>query len=436
MASPGRKLWFAIGCSVAVAGFGHAQVASPADGAGSTTGGCVVPSADALAASADPDPRAPYPYQDWVANPAAQDAVDKVNSTISARFGAPGADGQDDPLRAGLIGEALDHYKQQFVVVVDPTLVNQPALEKELQSAADAAAAEALDVVVVDGCHSAGELLDAQAVVDGFAWEPKPEAPYALELDAATSTVSVTFDEKDRSSADGLTAKLGDLVTIDFASVGRGSGGRLSDDPPHWGGARIRHPANDPVSRGTSAFTAEMPVPGGPNGSVTTAHGWNEGWDLFADGFFGEARGMAPLPEFDMMRIHGAGQTTYSRVIHVDPCCPVARDVVDAGNPAGVGSFVCISGSASLSHCGLEIMNMDATLCDPPGFCTGNLFRSHKDGEAVSQNMDSGGPMYNRFGNNDAAIRGMNIGNNGVENSYAHKVSTIRTQLGITRIAP
>jgi hypothetical protein len=419
--------------SVAWVGVQPASLAAVAAGGEA----CTVPKYQPPAA-ASADRLGHYPYQDWLANPAAQEAVAAVNSRLSAQFGPPGADGESDPLRAGLIGVVPDYYNQEFVVVADPSLVDGGNLEQELQAAADDSGTDAnqdspLKVRVAASCNSSSDLLQAQDAIGKRDWSPQaPEASYAFELDAATSTFSFTFDEKDREVADALKTKLQDLVTITFGPVSYASGGRHSDYAPHWGGAEIRHPATGGVC--TSGFTATMPVPGGPNGSVTAAHCYENGDDLYANGFFGEARGESNFPEYDMMRIHGEDMTTYARKIHVDPCCPTVRDVVDNGNPAGVGSFVCASGEATEAVCGLEVVNMDAHLCVLPT-CTEHLFRAHKDANIIAGG-DSGGPVYNRFGDTDAAIRGMISGMSGSENLFASKVSAMKDHLNITCIQP
>lgn len=166
-----------------------------------------------------------FPYQDWIANADAQAAVANVNSALSQEFASPGADDGTAALSAGLIGVAVDHYDQQFDVVVDPALVDPDALGQKLQAIANDAGSESgsassegsapagsapLAVKVIAGCNSSSELLEAQSVIDKRAWSPDAaEASYAFELDAATSTYHVTIDEKNRSTADGLCAAPG-----------------------------------------------------------------------------------------------------------------------------------------------------------------------------------------------------------------------------------
>lgn len=87
--------------------------------------------------------------------------------------------------------------------------------------------------------------------------------------------------------------------------------------------------------------------------------------------------------------------------------------------------------------CGLEVMNMDATFCPPDG-CTPNLMTTRRDNDVIVRDGDSGGPVYNRFGSSDAAIRGMIIGRSGSgQTMFSHKTLTIENHLDVrVAIAP
>jgi hypothetical protein len=178
-------------------------------------------------------------------------------------------------------------------------------------------------------------------------------------------------------------------------------------------------------------------MPNGNLGSVSAGHCFNNGNNIFSGSeFYGEARGESGFPRFDMIRIAPAGET-FARRIHVDPCCPVVRTVVAASNPA-LNSFVCVSGMVTRAVCGLEVRSVNARFCDAAG-CTPNLIRAVKPGERIVRPGDSGGPVYNRFGSDNAAIRGMIIaGNTGGagDRMWAHKVSTVRNHLNVSGIAP
>jgi hypothetical protein len=387
---------------------------------------CVIPSDESLAAAQAAPVSSHFPYQEWIANDEAQEAVATIGAAMDARFGEPG---EGDPLSAGLIGITADHQAQELVVVVDPALVDPEGLEQQLGSAARGAP---LRVRTQAACHSAQELLAARAVIEARTWHPRvTSATYAFDLDARTSTFGFVFAEQDRDVADALQALLGDRVTIEFDAPSRAS--RLEDGEPHWGGAGIRR-GRDARNNCTSAFTAVMPS--GNLGSISAGHCFDNGNNVFSGRErYGEARGETGFPRFDMIRIAPAGET-FARRIHVDPCCPVVRTVVAAGNPA-VNSFVCVSGMVTRAVCGLEVRSVNARFCDVSG-CTPNLIRAVKPDERIVRGGDSGGPVYNRFGSDNAAIRGMIIaGNTGGDGDrmWAHKVSTIRNHLNVGGIS-
>jgi hypothetical protein len=130
-----------------------------------------------------------------------------------------------------------------------------------------------------------------------------------------------------------------------------------------------------------------------------------------------------------MGRIHPSGESFDNR-IHVDPCCPVVRTVVSSGNP-GVADPICVSGMVTRALCGLEVTTLNATLCDASG-CTPNLIRATRGGDVVARGGDSGGPMYNRIGDTQAAARGMIVG--GPLSGTAvlgHRIGTVTSHLNV-----
>lgn len=181
-------------------------------------GDCRIAGDKPLADSESAPLKRPYPYQEWLANPEAQEGVSLVNAAMRARFGAPG--GAKDPLRSGLIGIAIDHHAQEMVVVVDPSRVDERTVEDEAQSAAEGTP---LQVRGGPACHSAAELLDARAVIEDRDWHPGAStATYAWNLAAKTGTFHLIFSDEDRNEAKALKARLGDTVTIKFSgTVGR-----------------------------------------------------------------------------------------------------------------------------------------------------------------------------------------------------------------------
>jgi hypothetical protein len=400
----------------------QAQGSSEPDAPSQASADCVIPSDEALHAKETAPPEEPLPSDAWLANDAAQGAVQTIDQALTARFGDDDLDAGRDPLQAGLIGVASDDHARELVVVVDPEMVDQDALQGELRSRVSDST---LRVRVGPSCHSAADLLAAEAALDARTWHARAAAvSYGAFLDARTSTFNVTFSAEDQPVADALKATLGEAVTIEFGTPTRR--GRLDDGEPHWGGAGIGRPRNNNFC--TSGFTVQLPNHG-TQGSVTAGHCFANGQRIWSGPeFYGHTHGERGFPRFDMIRIHPHGETFAPR-IHTDPGSPTVRTVVASGNPRR-GSFVCVSGMVTRAKCGLEVTSTRARLCDPSG-CTPNLFRAAKPGETVGRGGDSGAPVYNRFSNATAAIRGMEIGGTRPTNIYAHKVSTITRHLNV-----
>ncbi len=130
-----------------------------------------------------------------------------------------------------------------------------------------------------------------------------------------------------------------------------------------------------------------------------------------------------------MIRIASSIET-YSNKIHVDPCCPSVRTVVSDGDTA-VNNYICASGMTTRAVCGVRVISMSGTLCD--GGCTPNLgVAEDPNGRTVGQGGDSGAPIYNRWSNSRAAIRGMEIGGTAPDNIYFHKISRMESILGMS----
>jgi hypothetical protein len=379
-----------------------------------------------------------YEYQAWIANPAAQAALDRVQSLLDSYFGLNQDSGDSDALRAGLVGIALDHAAQIVDVVVDPTSVDVGDLTRRANAlvGADPATNRPLfRVVVKGGCSSAGALAQARAFLDGLGLGVAPHG-WGFYLDAHDSTYHVTISPRDVSATAVVSSGLGSRATIDFQEVSLLD--RFNDGQPHWGGSGIR-PGSYSSNICTSAFTI---VFSGSRGSVTAGHcfaadGAINGRNVFSGSqdYGGQTAGASDYPNYDMVRIGNGGQS-WDNKIHVDPCCPTVRTVTSSGNPS-VGDFICDSGMTTLAICGLEVHAIDQTLCLSDG-CRLHLIRADRNGDIVARGGDSGGPQYNRIGDTNAAARGMIVAGGGCDASqrcttvYGHRISAVTGHLNVT----
>jgi len=394
-----------------------------------TTTGCAVPDYLATHTPGARTEAGYYEYQAWIANDSSQATLDRVQRLLKSHFGLNEESGDLDALRGGLIGIALDHAAQTVNVVVDPTLVDVTGLSSRANAALGPSAFE---VAVIAGCSSAQELAEARTFLDGLGTKLAPHF-WGYYLDAHDSTYHVTFSPEDKAAAALVTSRLGDRVTIEFEASALLS--RMNDGQPHWGGAGIR-PGSRSQNICTSAFTVRLPS--GSRGSVTAGHcfaddGAINGRDVLSgdQNYGGETAGAHDYPNYDMVRI-GNGNQTWDNRIHVDPCCPVVRNVTASGNP-DVGDFICNSGMTTRAICGLEVRAIDQTFGGRV-----HLIRAVRGGDIIARGGDSGGPMYNRLGDSNAAARGMIVLGSGCDAErrcttvYGHRISAVVSHLSVT----
>ncbi|HXL44765.1 MAG TPA: hypothetical protein VN960_12000 [Gaiellaceae bacterium] len=385
-----------------------------------------------------------YEYQAWIASDASQPALDRLQRLVRSYFGLGEESGDSEALPRGLIGIALDHADETVNVVVDPSIVSIPDLTAAALAAVSAGSSTPpFKVAVRPGCFSGKELAAARSFLDALVKNRPAIAPHGwgFYLDGHDSTYHVGIDPADMDAATIFTSELGARVTIEVENGARLD--RLNDGQPHWGAAGIR-PGALSDNNCTSTFTFLYPTTGNLL-SVTAGHcftgtGAINGRDVFSgnEAYGGETSGAFDYPSYDMVRINNGGQT-WDNKIHVDPCCPSVRTVVASGNP-DVGDPICLSGMVTRAICGLEVRTIDGIKCDG-GLCTIKLIRADRSGDIIARSGDSGGPMYNRSGDDNAAARGMiNLGGDCTEVNfqlrckivYGHRISAITGHLDVT----
>lgn len=180
------------------------------------------PAADCRVQTVNPG-AGPGDYR-WLANARAQKANGRLQTELNRTFGEQPASKESPPvhvqLEHGLIGQVLNGAYREIVVVVDPALVNIPELDARLRRVAGAA----LAVRVQGGCFSAGELIDAGAVLSARDWHPRVRyVSYGSGLRAATSSWGVGFEDTPlgHEVGDALAARLGARVTVTYDPVER-----------------------------------------------------------------------------------------------------------------------------------------------------------------------------------------------------------------------
>ncbi len=165
-------------------------------------------------------------YQDWLANPRAQEDVTRINDVVDAitpQLAIAEVTGEYDllaieydplalQLASGVIGVTIDHVKQLFLVVVDPAVIAIDELQRDLS-----AVSGELNVEVRAGCHSIEEITAARHVIRGRNWHPQvSKATYAFYLDPATAAFKVDMAEADREVGNALSEALGEMVDVTY----------------------------------------------------------------------------------------------------------------------------------------------------------------------------------------------------------------------------
>ncbi|MEX2323651.1 MAG: hypothetical protein WEA29_07785 [Acidimicrobiia bacterium] len=370
-----------------------------------------------------------FSHEDWIANERAQEDVNRVHGILANLPRSKSLDGNTTPeeetlasrLSQGVVGVTHDNVTQQFIIVVDATVIDMEGLKTDLavlESELD------IDIQIRPGCHSIDDLARAETVLRGRAWHADAsKATYGFYVDPATATFNVTLSPENRALGDALGETLGELVTIEYGEPSRR--GRLNDGEPHYGGAGIGTLNNNFC---TSGFTI---VKSGARGSVTAGHCYSNGTSVYSGPqYYGYSTGKASFPTYDMIRIASSVET-YANKIHVDPCCPSVRTVVSDADTQ-VDNYVCVSGMVTRAVCGLRVVSMSGELCDALG-CTPNLgIAEDPAGRTVGQGGDSGAPIYTRWSNNRAQIHGMEIGGTAPTNVYFHKISRMESILGMS----
>lgn len=390
----------------------------------STTPLCSFPDQSGLAAQAVPTEAGHLAHEDWAANDAAQADIIAINGALDTLARAPASSDTPEDLpmtwamTSGIIGTTLDNVSQSLVVAIDPNLVDANVVKRLLLPVAGQ-----IQIEIVPGCHSVAELAAAHDVIEAREWHPDARrASYGYYYDVAEAAFVFTFSKDDANAAAALEKALTDFVVVSIGAPSRL--GRLDDGQPHYGGAGIGTQNNNFC---TSGFTAAK---SGAKGSVTAAHCYaSNGLNVWSGPmYYGVTADRQPFPTYDMIRIAPNGQS-FTNKIHVDPCCPSVRTVTAKGDTS-VNEFVCLSGMTTRAVCGVKVVSMSGTFCDPG--CTPNLGYGEKPGYVIAQGGDSGGPVYNRFSTSNAAIRGMIIARDNPWNVYFHKISRIEDRLGVT----
>lgn len=114
------------------------------------------------------------------------------------------------PYAASLVGVTFENEPETAVVVLYPSFTAYEELQAKL-----APRVKPLPVVLRPGCHTAEQLAEALAILQGRAWHPKAATtPAGWHLDVASSAYAVVVDDSAPEVAQALREKLGDRATV------------------------------------------------------------------------------------------------------------------------------------------------------------------------------------------------------------------------------
>lgn len=258
--------------------------------------------------------------------------------------------------------------------------------------------------------------------------------PYTVDVDATTGRIVLTFGDVDATTLSNSEAISGlpDLVDVESDAAGgffRASRG--SDSPPHWGGAGIYNSSGDGC---TTGFTVKRNDTGA-RASLTAGHcgtpNGNGGTWYSGSYTYGTKNDAYGFPDYDQARLVGQ---TYDPVIWTnngeDP--NTIRGVSEANDPA-IGGSVCMSGFATGTPCAIIVKSLTASACDSSG-CTTYLGRGKRDdGAIIVREGDSGAPIYHRWSDGTAGVRGTVVGGDqGGARVYFERWNSIKNHLGVS----
>lgn len=355
------------------------------------------------------------PKDEWLANDAAQAAVRRLNSMVEGR--------------ADILGVVPDDTARKLIVVRDPAQPHSAKLTAELKIAVG----NDLKIVVQPGCRARGGSDQVAEKLRGKTWLPEgSKINFSFRWDAAGGRYTVVIPPGALEEEAALRAEFGDRIGIAQEFLKSPAvGDRLNDASAHYGGARIRVNGNGDC---TAGFTAVANT--GKHYMITAGHcadlnGLTNGIEgndrlVYSGSRYYGITSDQRAPDPDAILI-GSGGETYDRKIHVDPCCPSVRTVIDQRD-VGVNEYVCVSGSITRSVCGARVELTMVESCTGYG-CMRDTY-ARRAGVQVATQGDSGGPVYQRTGSSDAIAAGIVSGANPAGNGDYVFFNTIGRVIG------
>jgi hypothetical protein len=277
---------------------------------------------------------------------------------------------------------ALGVYKDEkgYVVVRPSSRGDLTAAELSVPDLSIRVEAVGTDVETVD-----------RLIADLEALNPRLKESYGFGFDPESGKVLIQSEAPEAAFATVTRAYPG---LVDFRPGKWDLTSWDNDGQPHWGGAWVQQTGGNAC---TSAFAIAdnnghryMTTAGHcfPNG-VTTNMGkaWRPG-----DGY--------PLYDFEFITGHTVSGYLYDSSTH-------GRKVKNAINP-GIGSVYCTTGRNSGFQCDWTVRRLNQTMCyGTNGECYHSLAAFNRPSGAPVQLGDSGGPLWLKYSDGTAGVRGV-----------------------------
>jgi len=367
----------------------------------------------------------PPTYARWYLGDAGQIGISKLNAALAAHG-------------ESVMGLAVDNVTQTLYAVVDR---DAPArVGSEANAAIEANGPYPFKVTAVASCHGGAELAHARDVLLARKFTNGDDLRYAAFRNVAAGTYDVAISA-DQSGADAaavaLRGELGSVVRVDASGAVSRTSGRLDDENPHFGAARIGNSASTP--RCTAGFAATGYL--GIRVMMTAGHCSNDygggTWYSGTHAFGVHCCRASNFPARDLGEFFVVSGQTFTNKIYTDPGTPTVRTVTGKQSPTYLSS-ICLSGAFSLARCGLTVStaNNSAMFCDATG-CTYALDVAVGDTlpDPDCRGGDSGAPFYYRSGTSNAKVAGILVAGAdafGQRACYFHDVNVVEATMGVT----
>ena len=231
-----------------------------------------------------------------------------------------------------------------------------------------------------------------QVIADLESMHGKVDGDFGFGYDPATGKV-ILQSSADESAFSAIEKAYPGLIDFHRGEFGLAANW-TNDAPPHWGGAWIQ-------GGGWACTSGYTIVDQYGNKYMTTAGHCFEDNTMTNMGQVLRTTNNHPYPYYDVEIVFGH---TYAGYVY--DTSSTGRKVKNGTNP-GVGNMYCVTGRAEGFQCNWTVQRLNETICytNEP-FCYHGLAGMTRPGGAPVQGGDSGGPLWYKYSDFTAGVRG------------------------------